>query len=169
MTVSHPDPNLDDTDLPPWFETGLTCRVNHAIYRYFREIAMPKVQGESWFIAGRNAGPLRLFWESGDDCFARELTNEETRRFGELTGVVIADPERLAEIGEDRIAVILAELDNGIFAFLRIEFAVRVETLVSEGEFLLCAVLLPTDPKLHRKMGVIAAVWTPDMKEGVAC
>lgn len=89
VTVSHPDPNLDDTDLPPWFETGLTCRVNHAIYRYFREIAMPKVQGESWFIAGRNAGPLRLFWESGDDCFARELTNEETRRFGELTGVSI--------------------------------------------------------------------------------
>ena len=75
------------TDQPPWFEQGVTVVVDESIYDHFQSIGRPRACGDGWFVVGHGVGPFRIFWRSESNLLARELTEQETRRFGELCGV----------------------------------------------------------------------------------
>ena len=86
-TLAHERKSNVSDENPPWFEPGVTCVVDEAIYDYFRRLGSPKARGDGWFVAGGGTGPFRLFWKLGPKFFGRELTDTEVRRFGELSGV----------------------------------------------------------------------------------
>ena len=83
LVACEPQPmTVDD---PPWFEPGQVCEVEESIYRYFFKLRRRK--HSNWFAFGERAGPFRLFWRISGAYFARELTDDETRLFCELSQV----------------------------------------------------------------------------------
>ena len=84
LVSSDPQPVGED---PPWFEPGQVCEVDEATYWQFLELLPPRWMNGNWFAFGEGTGPFRLFWQAQDSYFARELTDEETRTFCELSRV----------------------------------------------------------------------------------
>ena len=74
-----------DDDSPPWFEPGQICEINEKTYWYFLELLPPRWMNGNWFAFGEGTGPFRLFWKSRESYFGRELTDEETRTFCDLS------------------------------------------------------------------------------------
>jgi hypothetical protein len=75
------------SDGPPWFEPGQVCQIYETTYWQFLELLPPRWMDGDRFAFGEGSGPFRLFWQAKDGYFARELTDDETRRFCELSGV----------------------------------------------------------------------------------
>ena len=85
-TLVAVDPKPTNAD-PPWFEPGDVCQIDERTYGYFLDMTPPRWLHGNWFASGEGAGPFRLFWKTQDAYFARELTEDETRTFCELSGV----------------------------------------------------------------------------------
>lgn len=84
LVASEPQTLSDD---PPWFEPGQVCEIDEQTYWQFLELLPPRWMNGHWFAFGEGTGPFRLFWRAQDGYFARELTDDETRIFCELSGV----------------------------------------------------------------------------------
>ena len=76
-------------DDPPWFEPGVVCEVSEETYYQFLEVLPPRWLHGNVFLFGEGSGPFRLFWRGDGKCFARELSEEETHRFCELSGTAL--------------------------------------------------------------------------------
>ena len=77
--------SIDDDETPPWREPGKVHEIDEKTYWYFLELLPPRWMNGNWFAFGEGAGPFRLFWQVRDAYFARELTDEETRMFCQLS------------------------------------------------------------------------------------
>jgi len=84
LVTSDPVPVTDD---PPWFEPGQVCQIDEKTYWHFLELLPPRWMDGNWFAFGEGSGQFRLFWQTQDGYFARELTDGETQTFCELSGV----------------------------------------------------------------------------------
>ena len=76
--------SASDAD-PPWFEAGKIAQIDQKTYWYFLELLPPRWMDGNWFAFGEGSGPFRLFWQTKDEYFVRELTDSETRIFCELS------------------------------------------------------------------------------------
>ncbi len=81
------EPLTASEDEVPWFEPGRLYEIDQRTYWYFLELLPPRWMQGNVFAFGEGSGPFRLFWQVQDAYFARELTNDETRTFCDLTGV----------------------------------------------------------------------------------
>ena len=80
----QPLSSIDDEN-PPWYEPGNVCEIDEKTYWYFLELLPPRWIDGNWFAFGEGTGTFRLFWKLQDSYFARELTDEETKTFCELS------------------------------------------------------------------------------------
>ena len=88
-TLVDVEPQTPTEDDPPWFEPGQVCEIDEKTYWYYLELLPPRWIDGNWFAFGEGAGRFRLFWQVKDTYFARELTDEETRTFCELSHVAL--------------------------------------------------------------------------------
>ena len=79
--------SIDEEQTPPWHEPGNVYEIDEKTYWYFLELLPPRWMDGNWFAFGEGAGPFRLFWQVRDAYFVRELTDNETRTFCDLSGV----------------------------------------------------------------------------------
>ena len=80
----QPLSSIDDEN-PPWHEPGRVCEIDEKTYWYFLELLPPRWIDGNWFAFGEGTGPFRLFWQFQGSYFARELTDEETKTFCQLS------------------------------------------------------------------------------------
>jgi hypothetical protein len=80
---------IDCDSVPPWFEPRRKCQVSEEVFFYFLEVLPPRWMNGSMFAFGEGCGPFRLFWQHDGRFFGRELTEEETVRFCQLTGTAL--------------------------------------------------------------------------------
>ena len=88
-TLVDAESKIANDDDPPWFEPGQVCEIDEKTYWYYLELLPPRWMDGNWFAFDEGAGPFRLFWQVKDTYFARELTDEETRTFCELSHVAL--------------------------------------------------------------------------------
>ena len=81
------EPKVVSEDDVPWFEPGKLYEIDEKTYWYFLELIPPRWMQGNVFAFGEGSGPFRLFWQVQNAYFARELTDDETRTFCELTRV----------------------------------------------------------------------------------
>lgn len=86
---NQPPCSVDDEQAPPWYESEKVYEINEKTYWHYLEILPPRWIHGKWFAFGEGAGPFRLFWQIRDAYFLRELTDDETRTFCELSGVAL--------------------------------------------------------------------------------
>jgi len=86
-TLVDSQPKTATEDDPPWFEPGQVCEIDEQMYWHFLELLPPRWMDGNWFAFGEGTGRFRLFWQVKDAYFARELTDDETRTFCELSRV----------------------------------------------------------------------------------
>jgi hypothetical protein len=70
---------------PPWFAPGVVCEIDEQMCWFFLELLPPRWTHDNWFAFGEGTGPFRLFWQTRDQYFARQLTEEETVLFCKLS------------------------------------------------------------------------------------
>jgi hypothetical protein len=75
--------------VPPWFEPSRKCEVSEEVFFYFLDVLPPRWMSGSMFAFGEGGGPFRLFWQRDGRFFGRELTEEETVRFCQLTATAL--------------------------------------------------------------------------------
>ena len=80
---------IDCDSVTPWFEPGRKYEVSEEVFYYFLEVLPPRWMSGSVFAFGEGCDPFRLFWQRDGQFFGRELTEEETVRFCELTGTAL--------------------------------------------------------------------------------
>ena len=80
----RPRSSADDDD-PPWFEPGRVCEIDEETYWYFLELLPPRWMDGNWFAFGEGTGPFRLFGKVDGSYVGRDLTDDETKTFCELS------------------------------------------------------------------------------------
>ncbi len=80
---------IDSDSVPPWFEPGVDCEVSEETFFHFLELLPLRWMNASTFAFGEGGGPFRLFWQHDGRFYGRELTQEKTVRFCELTGTML--------------------------------------------------------------------------------
>lgn len=66
---------------------GRIAQISDEVWNYFLDVLPPKLMGRGYFCFAEGQEPLRIFWRRGGDCFARQLTQAETERVCELSGL----------------------------------------------------------------------------------
>jgi len=69
-------------------QPGRACEVDEETFDYFLDVLPPRWMGSrSIFAFGEGADHLRLFWQSGDRWYCRQLTAEENATFCRLARI----------------------------------------------------------------------------------
>ena len=80
------EPHVLTDDDPPWHEPGKLYEVDEETYWNFLELLPPRWIHDDWFAFGEGTGPFRIYVKLHDAYCVRELTDDETRTFCELSG-----------------------------------------------------------------------------------
>lgn len=87
----------EPAELPPWDlsldemiplmnqEVGVV-RINEETWWYFLEVLPPRWMSGSAFMFCEGYDRFRLFWQRSDQYFSRQLTEEQTETFCQMTG-----------------------------------------------------------------------------------
>lgn len=67
--------------------TGRVNEITNETYWYFLEVLPPKLMRSNFFAFAEGQEPLTLFWEASGKHYCRRLTDEETNRFCEASGL----------------------------------------------------------------------------------
>jgi hypothetical protein len=85
---------LPQPDEEAWPETierisvaGRIAQISDEVWNYFLDVLPPKLMGRGYFCFAEGQEPLRVFWRRGGACFARQLTQAETERVCDLSGL----------------------------------------------------------------------------------
>lgn len=81
------DVHVPTADDPPWYEPGKLYEIDEETYWYFLELLPPRWIDGDWFAFGEGADPFRIYFKSGSGYLVRQLTDDETLTFCELSGV----------------------------------------------------------------------------------
>ena len=65
---------------------GRPVEVDEATWSEFLDLLPPRWMLRDGFVFAEGGNPFLLFWQQGKRYFARQLTEEETDRFCELSG-----------------------------------------------------------------------------------
>lgn len=65
----------------------VVAQIEEETFWYFLEVLPPKYQRGSMFAFAEGAEALRLFWQSGEQYFCRQLTWGETKQFCSLARI----------------------------------------------------------------------------------
>ena len=68
-------------------QAGVACAIDEETYWYFLEVLPPKYQRGSLFAFAEGAEAFRIFWQTGDAYFCRQLTWDETTDFCRLARI----------------------------------------------------------------------------------
>lgn len=85
--VPRPEPEEWGDTIERIHVTGRINEVTEETYWYFLEVLPPKMMRSNFFAFAEGQEPLTLFWESNGKHFCRRLTEEETTRFCEASGL----------------------------------------------------------------------------------
>lgn len=66
---------------------GRIAQIIDDIWEYFLDVLPPRLMGRGYFCFAEGQEPLRIFWRRGGDCFVRQLTQTETDRVCDLSGL----------------------------------------------------------------------------------
>ena len=80
---------LDDADIPPWWEDGVTVAIDEATYTEYLEMLPPRYIHGTLFAFGEGAGDFTLFWEQDRRYFAHQLSTDDTTAFCRLSGTAL--------------------------------------------------------------------------------
>ena len=80
--------SMDNSDSPPWFETGRIYQVSRSTYMYHAESDSIRWTEGKKFIFAIDQSPFQLFWSTESSYFGRQLSEEETVRFCQLMDVI---------------------------------------------------------------------------------
>lgn len=80
---------IDCDSVPPWFEPAVNIEISEEAFFYFLELLPPRWMNGSVFAFGEGSGPFRLFWQCEGRFYGRELTEQETVRFCELSSTAL--------------------------------------------------------------------------------
>ena len=83
--LASPDLSLDEM-IPLTNQEGRTVRINEETWWYFLEVLPPRWMSGSAFAFTEGYDRFRLFWERSGEYFVRQLTEEQSDRFCQLTG-----------------------------------------------------------------------------------
>ena len=78
---------LDDAEVPPWFQPGLIHQILRTTYAYHAESNSVRWEDGSRFMFANGLDPFQFFWIDDGDYYGRQLSEEETFRFCQLTDV----------------------------------------------------------------------------------
>lgn len=78
---------LDDAEVPPWFQPGLIHQILQTTYAYHAESKSVRWADGPKFMFANGLEPFQLFWINDGDYCGRQLSEEETFRFCQLTDV----------------------------------------------------------------------------------
>ncbi len=85
--MSEPINSLDDVDAPPWFQVGQVHQVSPTLYAYHAESNSVRWIEGLKFMFANDSQPFQFYWSKGGEHFGRQLSEEETFRFCQLTDV----------------------------------------------------------------------------------
>ena len=78
----------------PWSQTikrmsnpHRVAEITEEIWHQFLEVLPPKLLRRSWFAFAEGQEPLRIFFQSGGKHYCRQLTESQSMRFCDLTGL----------------------------------------------------------------------------------
>ncbi len=63
------------------------AEVGEETWWYFLEVLPPKILEGRWFAFAEGQEPLRIFWQQSGNFYCRQLTEEQSMRVCELTGL----------------------------------------------------------------------------------
>lgn len=77
--------SIEDPEAPPWFLVGMIHRIDRTLYGYYAESDFVQWSDGPKFAYANGREPFQFFWITDGEFFGRQLSEEETFRFCQLT------------------------------------------------------------------------------------